>query len=298
MKNEIGNRYGKLVVLSRGENDNNGKARWYCQCDCGNIILARGTDLRRGKTKTCGCSSIKAEQSLVGQRFGALEVIEFTRRNNSNKLMYRCKCDCGNEIEVIGQHLKNGNTKSCGCYRKQVNSSRFTKDEVGKVYGRLSVLEYDSNHGNEAWWKCQCECGNIVSVRGADLRSGNTKSCGCVKSEGEARIIKILTENNIKFKSQFSFSDLVYKKPLKYDFAILDEDEKVIRLIEFDGPQHTDKENNWYTVEGELRDSMKNAYAFANNIPLVRIPYKEKDNLNYDLLFSDTYLMRDMKEML
>lgn len=296
MKNEIGNRYGKLVVLSRGENDNNGKARWYCQCDCGNTILARGTDLRRGKTKTCGCSSIKAEQSLIGQRFGTLEVIEFTRRNDSNKLMYRCKCDCGNEIEVIGQHLKNGNTKSCGCYRKQVNTNRLTKDETDKTYGRLVVLEYDFNRDNEVWWKCRCECGNIVSVRGADLRSGNTKSCGCVKSEGEARIIKILTENNVKFKSQFSFSDLIYKKPLKYDFAILSEDEEIIRLIEFDGPQHTEKGNNWHTTEGELRDSMKNAYAYANNIPLVRIPYKEKDNLSYDLLFSNAYLMREMLE--
>ena len=212
--------------------------------------------------------------------------------------MYRCKCDCGNEIEVIGQNLKNGNTKSCGCYRKQVNTNRLTKDETGKTYGRLVVLEYDFNRDNEAWWKCRCECGNIVSVRGADLRNGNTRSCGCVKSEGEARIIKILTENNVKFKSQFSFSDLVYKKPLKYDFAILSENEEVIRLIEFDGPQHTEKGNNWHTAEGELRDNMKNAYAFANNIPLVRIPYKEKDNLSYDLLFSDTYLMRDMKEML
>ena len=208
--------------------------------------------------------------------------------------MYRCKCDCGNEIEVIGQNLKNGNTKSCGCYREQVNTNRLTKDETGKTYGRLVVLEYDFNRDNEAWWKCRCECGNIVSVRGADLRSGNTRSCGCVKSEGEARIIKILTENNVKFKSQFSFSDLVYKKPLKYDFAILSENEEVIRLIEFDGPQHTEKGNNWHTAEGELRDSMKNAYAFTNNIPLVRIPYKEKDNLSYDLLFSNVYLMRDM----
>lgn len=96
--------------------------------------------------------------------------------------MYRCKCDCGNEIEVIGQNLKNGNTKSCGCYRKQVNTNRLTKDETGKTYGRLVVLEYDFNRDNEAWWKCRCECGNIVSVRGADLRSGNTRSCGCVKS--------------------------------------------------------------------------------------------------------------------
>jgi hypothetical protein len=39
---------------------------------------------------------------------------------------------------------------------------------------------------------------------------------------------------------------------------------------------------------------MKNSYALDNNIPLIRIPYKEKENLNYELLFSDTYLMEDM----
>ena len=68
----------------------------------------------------------------------------------------------------------------------------------------------------------------------------------------------------------------------------------MIRLIEFDGPQLVEKGNNWYSAEVELRDSMKNTYAFVNNIPLVRIPYKEKDNLNYDLLFSNVYLMRDL----
>ena len=140
MKNEIGNRYGKLEVLSRGENDKNGKARWYCQCDCGNTVLVRGSDLRSGKSKTCGCSSLKAEQSLIGQRFGKLEVIEFTRRSDSNKLVYRCRCDCGNEIEVIGQHLKNGNTKSCGCYRKQINTACLTKEEAGNKYSYLTVL--------------------------------------------------------------------------------------------------------------------------------------------------------------
>ena len=56
MIDEIGNKYGKLTVISRGENDKSGKARWNCQCECGTIILVRGTDLRSGKTKTCGCS--------------------------------------------------------------------------------------------------------------------------------------------------------------------------------------------------------------------------------------------------
>ena len=39
---------------------------------------------------------------------------------------------------------------------------------------------------------------------------------------------------------------------------------------------------------------MKNSYALTNNIPLIRIPYKEKEKISYELLFSDTYLMRDM----
>ena len=68
----------------------------------------------------------------------------------------------------------------------------------------------------------------------------------------------------------------------------------VIRLIEFDGPQHSDTSNSWYDEGAHLRDSMKNAYAHANNYPLVRIPYKERNNITMDLLFSDKYLVRDM----
>ena len=42
---ETGNRYGMITVISRGPNDKNGKAQWYCKCDCGKTILSRGTDL-------------------------------------------------------------------------------------------------------------------------------------------------------------------------------------------------------------------------------------------------------------
>lgn len=54
---------------------------------------------------------------LTGQKFGRLTVIK--RVENRNKqTAWLCKCDCGNEAIVIGGMLKNGNTKSCGCYKR------------------------------------------------------------------------------------------------------------------------------------------------------------------------------------
>lgn len=61
------------------------------------------------------------------------------------------------------------------------------KDEVGNVYGRLTVIEFAYiGKGRAAYWKCQCECGEKIIVRGADLRNGNTTSCGCLNREKNA----------------------------------------------------------------------------------------------------------------
>jgi hypothetical protein len=53
-------------------------------------------------------------------------------------------------------------------------------DITGQRFGRLIALEYShTDNGKKAVWLCKCNCGNICSVRAKDLRSGNTKSCGC-----------------------------------------------------------------------------------------------------------------------
>ena len=59
---------------------------------------------------------------------------------------------------------------------------------AGEVYGRLTVIEeveQDISISNKKIrkWKCQCECGNKVITRQVSLRSGNTKSCGCLRKE-------------------------------------------------------------------------------------------------------------------
>ena len=81
---------------------------------------------------------------------------------------------------------------------------------------------------------------------------------------------------------------------LRFDFAILDENEQVIRLIEFDGPQH-EQENDYFSgfEELKIRDELKNNFARENHIPLVRIPYKMKSKITISLLLGDDFLMFD-----
>lgn len=51
----VGKKYGRLTVIRREENSSDGHAKWLCKCDCGNFIITRGTSLRCGIVKSCGC---------------------------------------------------------------------------------------------------------------------------------------------------------------------------------------------------------------------------------------------------
>jgi hypothetical protein len=53
---ETGNRHGRLTVLGVSANRKRGKPVWRCQCVCGGIIDAVGTELRKGQVRSCGCA--------------------------------------------------------------------------------------------------------------------------------------------------------------------------------------------------------------------------------------------------
>lgn len=73
----------------------------------------------------------------------------------------------------------------------------------------------------------------------------------------------------------------------RYDFVIL-KNNTPIRLIEFDGEQHYKNIANWDSLElQQQRDQIKNEYALSHNIPLVRIPYWERDNITLDMIMGD-----------
>src|ERR1022692_1519702 len=68
-----------------------------------------------------------------------------------------------------------------------VQSRRRFKDETGKRYGRLTVLRFDRVQGDQPFFVCRCDCGKDVCVRGANLRSENTRSCGCSRRKSAPR---------------------------------------------------------------------------------------------------------------
>lgn len=62
---------------------------------------------------------------LRGQKFGRLTVIEKTNKRQGGRIIWKCRCDCGNIVDVNGTSLRNGTTKSCGCYRREKSSKQM-----------------------------------------------------------------------------------------------------------------------------------------------------------------------------
>lgn len=223
-----------------------------------------------------------------GNKYNSLTVIERGPNNKHGDARWWCLCDCGNKTLVTGWALRHGYIKSCGCSHKMQGSSQL----AGKRFGKLVAIKpIDRRAASGAvFWQCHCDCGADVEVPSTKLVSGLTLSCGCIKSRGEENIARILQENNISYIKEKVFDDLSLKHSLRYDFAILNDDNQIIRLIEFDGDQHINPENPWHDDEIEKRDQMKNEYAKDKGYPLVRIPYSKRDTITLEDLLGNQWL--------
>ena len=56
-------------------------------------------------------------------------------------------------------------------------------DLTGQKFGRLTVIRFDHSQNGRKYYLCQCDCGNLKTVSSHGLKSGNTKSCGCLHKE-------------------------------------------------------------------------------------------------------------------
>lgn len=123
---------------------------------------------------------------LAGKRFGRLVVISKAESIHDScgatRAMWNCKCDCGNTTIVRAELLRCGKTKSCGCLKHE-HSYNF-EDLTSRTYGRLLVTGINKRDCyGKIYYDCICECGNRTIVNSNDLKSGHTKSCGCLRNE-------------------------------------------------------------------------------------------------------------------
>ena len=137
------------------------------------------------KTEKTGKKKKKADKcpNLVGNRYGRLKVMALDEPHASYR-MWRCHCDCGDEITIREGNLLSGNTRSCGCLAGL----------KGEVFGNLTVItpvkvakraKPKVPRGAEGakevkHYICRCICGNEITASFDDLYWGTKTDCGCI----------------------------------------------------------------------------------------------------------------------
>lgn len=296
--------FGRLKVIERGPDyispSGEKRVQWKCQCDCGNICYVLAKQLRNGKAQSCGClrkektieRNKNTANNLTGQKFGKLTALYPTDKRSKQKyIIWHCKCDCGNECDVISNNLIKGQTKSCGCLIKEKNAEKI-KDLTNQRFGKLVALSpTDRRSGTSVIWKCQCDCGNICYVASNSLSRGDVQSCGCLnKFIGEEKISKILKDNQIIFERQKTFDSCRFLDTnalAKFDFYLPNYN----ILIEYDGIQHfqprkfggcSQKQAEENFQKTQEHDKFKNQWCKENNIKLIRISYIDINKIKLD----------------
>lgn len=124
----------------------------------------------------------KVKQDLTGLQFFDWTVL-FRNGTSPNKKMplWRCRCKCGTERDVRACNLRYGHTKSCGC-RPHKTQSAPNPVAIGERFERLVVLERLEN----SHVLCRCDCGSERIYQAGNLRSGGTRSCGCLRRDKAA----------------------------------------------------------------------------------------------------------------
>ena len=111
-------------------------------------------------------------------------------------------------------------------------------------------------------------------------------------SKGEIKIYDILKNSDLDFAEEYSFSDLVSNtgRPLRFDFAVFDDQHNIDFLIEFQGIQHYEAKDKFGGYNGlrkqQYNDMKKRQYCKKHDITLVIIPYWDQGRVTYD------YIMR------
>lgn len=78
------------------------------------------------------------KRDLTDKKYGRLTVIAFSHQNNKKQSYWVCKCECGNITIIRGDSLLNGNTYSCGCYKRQrikETNKKYSTFDLSGEYG-------------------------------------------------------------------------------------------------------------------------------------------------------------------
>lgn len=109
-------------------------------------------------------------------------------------------------------------------------------------------------------------------------------------SRGEIRIEEVLAQNGLRFKEEYSIPGLNSSngRPLRFDFAVFDDEGNIDFLIEYQGRQHYGPSTKFGGKKGfyqqQFNDNKKRRFCALNNITLIEIPYTDERLISYDYI--------------
>lgn len=277
-----------------------GKQERYIQYIC-NIHTDKGIqentvyDFHRYKHVCKYCNGSKLKEVFNDKVFAANPDIivqsEYTKWDN--KLDCKCK-KCGYEWKARSAViLYGGGCPKCG--RKKANISEMVDEKsiierIKNKNNKIQVIgKYNGYHNK---MKCKClVCGKEWESPVNHLISGDSScpKCSNVQSKGEEKMISTLKYLGYNPIEQYSFKDCRYKYPLRFDAYV----KELNTLFEYQGEYHyfpidyAGKGKEWAKSTNEKvkkKDNIKRIYCKENNIPLIEVPYWERDNMEYFLL--------------
>ena len=115
---------------------------------------------------------------LTGNTYGRLTVLgDVGKRTKNGKVLWHCLCECGRVTFVRGDHLKNGEIRSCGCLNEEKNHKRF-KDLSNTETDNFKVIDRAYSKNKRVYWNCICKhCGNHIELQSNQIE--RYSSCGC-----------------------------------------------------------------------------------------------------------------------
>lgn len=278
-----------IEILSDKYINNSTKLKCRCKIDgyewgvtWGKLSQGRGCPECAGKRTDYTINDIREKLYKINPN---IQILSCEYTGCSEKLKCKCLID-GYVWEPTWDNLKQGK----GCHkckaRKMADFQRLTIEEVKNrleyINPNIKILSEKYVHTREKL-KCKCVVNGCEWKSTWDSLSQGNGCPICSSSKGEKIILEILLRKKIPYERQYKFKDCKYKYSLAFDFAIFDSYDNLISLIEYDGEQHF-KSMEYFGGEESFkktikRDEIKDKYCKKNNIPLLRIAYWERDEI-------------------
>lgn len=257
------------------------------RCKCGNEFETRFDNFVKNK-RTCYSCKLKTMKQCTAKT--VREISEFIKNNSESvyvdgyinaRSKMKLHCSCGDIFETTMLNFKLGKRK-CNSCSKRIPHNKFCVEDIKKIISEESNCKYHSEFTDTSKsFKIECSCGNVFTTMLSNFRAGKKRCDDCTSkiSNGELKIKQWLENNNVEFISQKRFKGCKDKRTLPFDFYLPIEN----MVIEFDGEQHYREHSFFQKREGlediKRRDEIKNDYCNTHNIQMLRISYKQIENI-------------------